>query len=753
MGTQTPTARVSPDVRNTTRTQLMIRIALVVAFLAQLSVNRGWIPIPSPQRALIFDALFLVAAVASWLRGERSPRERGAWRTFAIALVCWMFGVLHQAFVTNYSNEYPTLADAAFLAFYVLTYIAIALWARTHSAHFLPSSWLDGTIAGVGAAAIAATWVLAPTLRLTGSTVGAVATNLAYPIADLLLMASIILASNALRRMGSSWWLIAAGLGWFFIGDVYFLISRSTGGGGPPTGTLLAMAWPVGVLLVGWAATQHADSDQPVRPQQHRYAIPAFFSACAIGILIYGQRQELPVSALVFTVATLLLAVIRIALTTREVRALTASRQEARTDYLTGLPNRRHVVERLTAEVASAQTPTSLLIFDLDRFKEVNDSLGHVAGDDLLRQVGERLSRATGKVGLIARLGGDEFAVVLPNHDATRAAGVAATLRASMWDAFQVSGVPVAIYASVGLASAPEHGKTAAELLAQADIAMYQAKRSDLGIATYRPQRTDPSRDRLELLSDLRRALDEDQFVLYYQPQLDLTTDTVYGVEALVRWRHPRRGLLLPGDFLPVVTETRLMTALTEKVLRLALADRASLHRAGLSVRMSVNISASDLVNADLLALVEEILDEEAIGHSQLVLEVTEDDVISDHTRSREVLGKIRALGALVSVDDYGTGRASLSYLRDLPLDEIKLDRRFLRNAPADALNAAIVRSTIELAHTLGLSMVAEGVENAACLEWLRDLGCNIAQGYHIGRPMPLDNLSDWLQARTPATR
>ncbi len=318
-----------------------------------------------------------------------------------------------------------------------------------------------------------------------------------------------------------------------------------------------------------------------------------------------------------------------------------------------------------------------------------------------------------------------------------------------MHESFSLQGIQVAVDASVGIACSPAHGTTAESILSRADIAMYRAKRLRTGVELFQTDTDNPTRGRLEMVTDLRAAFAENQFQLFYQPQMRLGTGDIIGVEALVRWHHPEHGLVAPAQFLHLLQRFNLMDPLTDFVLRQALSDCSLLYRSGFPLRMSVNIAASDLISEALADTVVTMLAEHNLTPDLLVIEVTEDSVMTDRIRSLRTLHEISAIGVDISVDDYGTGQASLSYIRDLPITELKLDRSFLQGVPADHHNSAIIRSTIELAHALHLPVVAEGVEDSVALDWLRELGCDIGQGFHILRPVPVDELLDWLRQRT----
>ncbi|WP_346621975.1 EAL domain-containing protein [Blastococcus montanus] len=432
-----------------------------------------------------------------------------------------------------------------------------------------------------------------------------------------------------------------------------------------------------------------------------------------------------------------------------EQRRLAQLATEAHHDPLTGLANRRRFIEQVEATVyGDAHGRSALLMIDLDRFKEINDSFGHSVGDDLLCLVGPRLQRALGPGDLLARMGGDEFAVLLPDADADRAREVADGLGAALRDAFVLDGMPLHVDASVGIALCPDHGRDRSLLLARADTAMYAAKRGRHGYEVWAPDGTPATRDRLETLEQLRSALDGEQLDNHYQPKVDLRTGAVVGLEALVRWNHPDRGLLYPNVFLPLAEQAGLMRRLALRVLERSLRDLRSWRAHGHDLSVAVNLSVSNLQDVALPEQVAMLLDSFSVPAEALILEITEDVLMADAARSQQVMSGLRRLGVRLSVDDYGTGYSSLSYLRALPVDELKLDRSFVTNLTTDARAAAIVRSTLQLSRDLGMSMVVEGVEDAASLAALREWGCDIAQGYHISRPMPAGRVLDWLETR-----
>ena len=424
-------------------------------------------------------------------------------------------------------------------------------------------------------------------------------------------------------------------------------------------------------------------------------------------------------------------------------------RAQALHDSLTGLPNRT-LLHRRAGRALRGDGLAAMLLIDLDRFKEVNDTLGHDYGDALLIEVSERLSDVLRRGDTLARMGGDEFAVLLDGLPDRAAVGdLAARLQDALRRPFALRGVAVELEASIGVALYPEHGTTAGGLLQRADVAMYDAKRGRRGIATYSPERDPYSADRLGLLAELRQAIERDELVLHYQPKVLLATGELIGVEALVRWQHPVRGLLGPDEFVPFAERTGAVADLTRWVVDRALGDCRAL-----DVPVAINLAAANIVDVTLPAAIGAALERHGMSADRLVCEISEHTVMADPVRASHVLDGLRALGVGLSLDDFGTGHSSLAYLKRLPLDEVKIDRSFVAGMADDENDAVIVRSTIDLARNLGLRVVAEGVETSEIMDTLAELRCDIAQGYFISRPVDFQALSVSLRgpARKPSS-
>jgi diguanylate cyclase (GGDEF)-like protein len=425
----------------------------------------------------------------------------------------------------------------------------------------------------------------------------------------------------------------------------------------------------------------------------------------------------------------------------RIARQLERIRHQALHDELTGLPNRL----RFTAGVAEAVEEASegrlkfaVLLLDIDRFKDVNDALGHDVGDELLADIGERLEQALPQNALLARLGGDEFGVVLLDAEESDALWAAERVRTSLAETVYVGDLPLAVEGSVGLVLCPEDGADVDTLLRRADIAMYAAKERRLGVARYDESFDTTSAERIALMAELGAALDEGQLELWYQPQASLQDGSIVGAEALVRWNHPTRGLVPPGAFVPYAERTGLGRRLSRFVVEEAVRQLACWRDdSDAPPRVAVNLSMVDLLDLTLPDEVERLLDEAGVAPDRLELEITEGVIMADPVRVGEVLERLREVGVKLAIDDFGTGYSSLAYLKKLPVDVLKIDRSFVSNLTEESRDAAVVHSAVELAHSLGLGVVAEGVEDAATYEALRRLGCDFVQGYHIARPVP----------------
>jgi diguanylate cyclase (GGDEF)-like protein len=553
---------------------------------------------------------------------------------------------------------------------------------------------LDGLIPGLGVAAIGAAAVLgSPTSE--DSSLSAVTRGLAFPICGLALMALIVgaLAASVARKA---------------------LKARRV-----PSVTVLGT--------------------------------PALFTLSALALLVYDHFVRLDTSALALALATMLAAFARMGLVFRDLRAFAETRRQALTDDLTSMPNRRHFQRRLREAIAAGRVSEgslALLLFDLDRFKELNDTLGHDAGDQLLCQVGERLRTVLRATDSAARLGGDEFAVLLGGPcDPAHAELVADKILATIAEPFPIKGVNLRVTASIGIALFPDHADDHEQLMQHADVAMYEAKSAQSGRACYASERDQHSLERLTLAGEIARALESGEIEAHFQPKADASSAKIVGVEALVRWRHPERGLIGPSEFVGVAEQAGLGRALTRKMLELGLAQVKAWRDDGLDLHVAVNTTVADLLDADFPGEVAAALAAHGLPAEALVLEVTENMVLSDPVRIGDVLAQLGELGLGLSLDDFGTGYSSLTHLKSLPVGEVKIDRSFVGRMTSDPVDAAIVEATIRLAHSIGSRVVAEGIEDHVTWSSLVANRCELVQGYALSRPLPAAALEQLLRA------
>ena len=482
--------------------------------------------------------------------------------------------------------------------------------------------------------------------------------------------------------------------------------------------------------------------------------VPLRGDAGIVGTILVGDRMGDVRSFDADDVQLLMTVANHASMALQNGRLVDRLRHDALHDGLTGLPNRTMLNQEMVEALGDVRTDRSpgltVMIMDLVGFKQVNDTFGHQLGDLLLQEIGQRMADVLAGQGLLARLGGDEFAAVLPRvATVAEALDVAAHVQEAMERPIGIEGVDVEVGVSIGVAVAPLHGMDGHTLMKRADAAMYDAKNSGSGLHIFETgQDVSDSPERLAMTAELRAGISSGQLEVYVQPQASLRTGQVLGVEALVRWRHPRHGLLFPDTFIPLAERSGLIRQLTEEVLEQALAAAGRWRREGIQLTMSVNLSARSNFSNELVDGVESLLRRHGVPAEALILEITESSVIKDPGRTREVLDRLHALGVGLSLDDFGTGYSSMSYLRQLPVQEVKIDKSFVMTMLTSPEDAAIVRSVVDLGNNLGLVVVAEGVEDLATWTELERLGCENMQGFYLAAPMPLSDFEAWLAAR-----
>jgi diguanylate cyclase len=735
-----------PAVRGAYAVMAVLVVAYIVSALVRSNVN-SW-PAVDNWGVAGFELLGSVLCIfrAFVCRG-RAPVVRLVPIVLGAGLACWSLGDLVLAIAGG--SRPPALSNVLYLCFYPLAYVGVMLRVNLSARRLTAESWLDGIIAGLGAAAVVAAFLFHTILKAAGGSSGVVTTNLAFPIGDLLLLALVIGSTAVLPgRRRLPWMLLAGGLAVNTLGDTANLFV--SGLGGTHAGVVTdAVAWPTSILLVSLSVWLSPRGSTPIAGEPSpSFVLPILACVTSMVMLFVGSLEHISVAALALALATLAAAGLRAALSVRSLQRLTHDRhRQAVTDQLTALANRRALFDLLgaldqEAQITGERRRLACLFVDLNRFKEVNDSFGHSVGDELLRQLGERLKGILREGDMLARLGGDEFVVTLLDADGELGAMMAQRIAARLHEPFQLGAVRAQIGASVGISVAPADATEGSDLLRCADLAMYRAKVAGLPFAIYNEE-LDGRGNRMGLVEDLRTAITDRTLELHYQPQIECSSGEIVSLEALVRWNHPRLGYLPPLEFLPLAEDAELMDPLTKLVLDMALAQCARWHAEGFEVSVSVNLSSTNLHNPQLPEMVRSALARHRLEPTALVLEVTETTAITDFNRSQQTIKRLRDLGLVVSVDDFGAGFTSLAYLSSLAVDELKLDRSFIHglvSAP-DARNQALVRSTIELAHALGLRVVAEGVEDEESFELLIELGTDLAQGYLISRPRPASEL------------
>ncbi|MHA7190005.1 putative bifunctional diguanylate cyclase/phosphodiesterase [Arthrobacter sp. MDT2-16] len=637
-----------------------------------------------------------------------------------------------------------SVADVAYLAFYPLMLGTLAMTVRKLKGVAWPLL-LDSVVGAFAAAAVMAL-VLAPLLRsgAGGGTTFEVVVAVVYPLLDLLLITAVggLLASRGLD-LGPRWPLLIIGLILFSAADVAFALGMPD----YAVGSVVDAGWIIGVvgiaLWIDGVARAGTDSRQRDRGLP-THTILMVSTLSALAVLIIGCQVPIPLLAQILAALTLLLAAVPLVFRNRVLGIL------ATTDDLTGLPNRRGLVADLPGRVGGDRFG-ALLFLDLDRFKDVNDALGHDVGDALLVLVGERFARQVRPGDLFARLGGDEFAVFLDSVSREEALAVARRLEAELDQPIQVGTASLKVSVSIGIALTPDNGTDITLLMRKADIAMFRAKSDRSGHHLYSSVDDDGGARKLRTLQELRLGLAEGQFELHYQPKVHLADDSVTSVEALIRWNHPLLGQLPPTSFLPLAEEAGLMPAISALVLEEAVAQVARWRADGMAISVAVNLSGS-CIQEGLPRQIRILLEQHGLPPECLVLEITEDMLMRNPTDAAKIFARLRAKGIQISIDDFGTGYSSLAYLRELPADELKLDRSFITAMRSDRRAHGLVGSIIDLAHSLDLRVVAEGVDNGETQVELRALGCDVAQGFHFSRPLPAAAVMPWIIAYPAAT-
>src|SRR5580693_4487681 len=739
-----------------------IRVALAALIIGVTAFSASSILTSNAGQSVFFadflyPALNLSAAALIGIRAYRVSTDRLAWILIAIGMAFSALGdVVYAAWVPD--GQSPSLADPLYLAFYPLVYAGLLLLMRARLKRVPVPLRLDSLVCALAMAAVAAALAAEPIHAAATRAPATVLVGLIYPWGDLILLA---LAAGMLPILGLRnefrWGLLVLGFTLFAAADTAYLFE--TAAQSYRVGSLLDACWPVSSLLVAMASWAPRSSVAPlVKQGLGSYAAPVACTVVALGVAVLGHDSLL---AATLAALSLIAVAARFAVTFRDVSVLAESHKHAMTDELTALPNRRSLATALT-EVSAPALPgpslstrsssrRALLLLDVYEFQELDDSLGHRFGDELLCHIAKRLSNSVRPEDLLARTGVNEFAILLAEGaDLIGARAQAGRLLEVLSEPFALEPVTVQVDARVAIALYPDHCNHPQELLNHAEAAIPHAISAKSKIAVYDSafelyRENDPN-----LVEELRTALvDGDELTCHYQPKINASDGSVHSVEALLRWQHPRRGLLLPEEFLPTAERAGLMRKVAYHTVNLALKEMRSWREEGIPATVAVNLSTTNLLDLDLVGTIEGLLRTHGVPANALIIEITE-SILVDSARSRNTVAALQQLGVRISLDDYGTGWSSLARLQDVSVDELKLDRIFVARLAQDPRSVAIVRSTVALAHSLEADLVAEGVEDEVTLSAVRRYGCNITQGFVHSPPLPANEMKTWINSLTP---
>jgi diguanylate cyclase (GGDEF)-like protein len=741
--------------------------AAVVVLHALLPASLG--------RELLYQAIG-VATLAVLVAGvhRNRPEQRAPWVLLACGVAAWVAGDAIWLVMESLLGiePFPSVADVVYLAGYPLLAAGMHYLARARNPQSDRAAVLDALVAGTAVALVMWAAFIEPTWTAAEGAALERLVGVAYPVGDVVLLVQLVYLGGVGLGRSRSLRLLGGALAVTLLGDLLFqatlyspVLDRNA--------AALDTLWLVGYLLFGAAALDRSMTRVAEAGPEMTVQAPAIgkllFLGAVVMLLPLTLMTEVALGTDVHLVEVSVAALVVIGLVHLRMASMArhmgeqAERlaRQADADVLTGLANRRRFCAAVDASLAAGGLDrvagaAPVLLIVLDRFTEVNDTLGHRVGDELLCAAAGRMKECAGAEGLVGRLGGDSFGIQILGNGASpdTAMALASTVRERLTEPYELSDVTVSVDAIVGVAIGPGDGLSAADLLQRADVALSVARESADGVARYSGRMSAGGALTPHLMNELQAALDVGDVVVHYQPQVDLRTGRVLGVEALVRWQHPEHGLLPPVAFIPAAERTGLIRPLTSYVLDRALEQFALWRATGRELRVAVNLSVRNLLDRGFVADVREALARHGVAEASLDLEITETMAMVDPARSIEVLGSLEALGVVLSVDDYGTGYSSLAYLQRLPVQRLKIDKSFVIGMLDSDASAVIVRSTIDLARHLGMAVVAEGVEDDETLIALRDMRCDAAQGFGIGRPVPADEvlaLIERIEARLPA--
>ena len=745
---------LGPRERRVLGTVTAVLIALVVATGAHAVFGIGGSAVEEPIRDWLTSAVYILVGVIVCWRAVRTTEARKSWMIFAFGISIYGLGnVLWAAWIEHLPNPpIPSICDGMWLTLYPCCYLGIVGLAGVRERRVPARMWLDGIVAGLGIAAIGAAIVVRPVLATVSGGTAAVITEMAYPLCDLLL-AALVVGVLALRgwRLDRMWAMLGAGFLALAAADCMYALQVADGASAPSA--LTNMTYDIGVMLLALAAWQpRATIETDTVPSGAVLTIPAAFTVSALGLLIYDHFSRLDPIALALAMGTMLFAFARIG-------AHVPRRARARRNAAPGDDGRSHL---------DAQPPPLPAARARRDHRQPGDRRQRGAAARRPRPLqgaqrharprrrgpaavpgGRAAAQVLRATDTAARLGGDEFGVLLSEPcDGATAALVAEKILKAIAQPFPIKSVGLRVTASIGIALFPENAENDEQLMQHADVAMYEAKAAQSGYASYARERDKHSLERLTLAGELSQALENGEIEAHFQPKADAGSRRIVGVEALVRWQHPTRGLISPAEFVTVAEQAGLGRALTRRMLDLALTQVRIWREEGFDLHVAVNTTVADLQDTQFPAEVAATLEAHGLPPEALVLEVTENMVLADPVRVGDVLAQLGELGLGLSLDDFGTGFSSLTHLKSLPVGEVKIDRSFVGRMTTDPVDAAIVQATIQLAHSIGIRVVAEGIEDQVTWSSLVANRCELVQGYALSRPLPAVDLDTLLRAQ-----
>lgn len=739
----------SPIVKNLSRGRRLSLVGLAAALALALALGIA-LSGGSTTGGLLVALVGTVVVAACLLPPLFVAQDRGAWTAIALGI-----GLRVAGGVMLVGTIPPDPRDAGVwvaLVGLLLLFVGIGLLVSRQLSEPSPSFWLDGLTAVLAIAAAVAAFIFDPLVGGHGASTASLALALALPLGDVILLAMIVgvYVLNR-RRLGALRGALAIGLAVSLVGGLLVLWQVTSAEAA--TTAALTVVTGLGVIAIAIAAWHRSTPQLLERGQGVEMLVPGILFIATTAVLVIDHFRRLSAIAIVLAAAVAVAVVVRGMWTLRDLRSLAALTREALADDLTGLPNRRALYRSLDSATAIGRTSdrlVALLVFDLDRFKYVNDAFGHDVGDHLLRLVAQRLRSVTSGADVVARMGGDEFALLCETDSEAGAELVADRLLDAFDAPFNLDGAELHIDISIGIGLFPTQANDASGLLRCAELAMNRSQDARLRSALFSARLDEHGLERLAIINQFERGIESGELEPFYQPQVALPSGRLESVEALVRWRHPERGVLEPGEFLPVVWRTGAMRRLSRVMIGAAVEQAAVWVAAGRPLTVSVNLSPYELLDARIADDVAALLRRYELPPELLRIEITEEAAVEDLDRGIENLTRFQALGLSIALDDFGSGQSSLAYLKRMPVDELKIDRSFLLEYESDPRDAAIVAATVNLGHILGLRVVAEGVESAAAIALLTDLGCDSAQGFLISRPLSAPAFQEWRSRWSP---